>query len=112
MTRRFLRSLASGALLGLLSFGALAQDPPDASAASAETVAELIDLAESARRAASEQRVEWLETADLIEQARREADLGNLTQAAELAELARQQGILAAAQAQREAEAWQRRVVR
>jgi hypothetical protein len=108
--------LISGVLLGLLSFGTLAQDPAAASAAStpvsAETVAELIDRAQAAQRTASEQRAEWLETGGLIEQARREAELGNLIRAAELADLARQQGLLAAAQAQREAEAWQRRVVR
>ena len=48
----------------------------------------------------------------LIQQARKEAGLGNLARAAELAELARRQGELAVAQAEREAEAWARRVVR
>ncbi len=116
MTPRVLRLLAIGLLLGLLSPGALAQDPAAASAVgaavSAEAVTELIGRAEAAQRSATELRAEWLETGGLIEQAREEANLGNLVQAAELAELARRQSELAVAQAEREAEAWQRRVVR
>jgi hypothetical protein len=109
-------TLAIGALLGLQASGLQAQEPPAASAAgaavSAETVAALIDRAEAAQSAAAERRAEWLETGGLIEQARKEAGLGNLARAAELAELARRQGELAVAQAAREAEAWARRVVR
>jgi hypothetical protein len=112
MTPRVLRLLAIGLLPGLLSPGALAQEPAAAAAVSAETVTELIGRAEAAQRSATELRAEWLETGGLIEQAREEANLGNLVQAAKLAELARRQSELAVAQAEREAEAWQRRVVR
>jgi hypothetical protein len=58
------------------------------------------------------QGAEWLETGNLIESARREADQGNWEQAAALAERALRQGELAVAQARRESDAWQARVVR
>jgi hypothetical protein len=81
--------------------------PPDAAA-----VAALIERAEAARRRAAELGAEWLDTGAMIRQAREEAARGKLDQAAELAEVAQRQGELAAAQAEREAVAWQRRVVR
>jgi hypothetical protein len=79
---------------------------------SAEAVQELIRQAEAARSRAAGLRAEWLETSDLIDEAKKLAEGGDLPQAAERAERARQQGELAAAQAEREAAAWQRRVVR
>lgn len=116
MTARFLPTLIIGVLVSLLSPAAPAQDPAASSAGGApvstESVAELIGRAEAAQHIATELRAAWLETGGLIEQARKEAGLGNLVRAAELAKLARQQGELAVAQAEREAEAWQRRVVR
>lgn len=80
--------------------------------ASAESAAEAISRAETAADRAADQQAEWLETRGLIEQARKEAGLGNYEQAVALAEQARQQGELALAQAEREAEAWRQRVVR
>jgi hypothetical protein len=79
---------------------------------SAEAVAARIGEAEQARQKAAELGTEWLATHKLIQQAREEAGAGNLQKAMQLAELAQAQGELAAAQAAREAEAWQRRVVR
>jgi len=98
------------ALLFLLAVPppAMAQDAA-ATAASADGA---IRQAETARRAAAEAGAEWLETGKLIETARQAADDGDFEQAAALAEKARQQGELAVAQAQREAAAWQQRVVR
>ena len=104
-------ALLAGAACGASTVNAA---PPAESGApvSAETAAGLIEQAEAARRKAAELRAEWLETRDLIAQAQKEADLGHLLQAVELAERARRQSELAVAQAEREAEAWQRRVVR
>jgi len=79
---------------------------------SPKAVYEVIREAEAARRRAAEADAEWLNTANLIQQARQEADQGNWPQAAALAAQALQQGELAVAQAERESEAWQSRVVR
>lgn len=91
---------------------AIASSTVDFSALDGETVIEMIEQAETARSRAADLRAEWLETRDLIEQARRAAELGELEQAARLAGRARQQSDLAAEQALREAETWQQRVVR
>ena len=103
-------------LLGLALLSVAVRDAwaeePAAATPSAAAVATRIDEAEQARRQAAELGAEWLATRNLIAQAREEAGLGNLQQAMELAELARAQGELAAAQAATEAEAWQQRVVR
>ena len=108
--------LAALALLTLAVGGAGAGEmtPSDATTAplSAAVVATRIDEAEAARRQAAELGAEWFATGDLIAQAREQAGLGQLQQAMDLADLARAQGELAAAQAAREAEAWQQRVVR
>jgi hypothetical protein len=111
-----LAQLAALAVLTLAVGGAGAGEmtPSDATNAplSAAAVAACIDEAEAARRQASELGAEWLATRDLIAQAREQAELGKLQRAVELADLARAQGELASAQAAREAEAWQQRVVR
>ena len=105
------RLVLLGALLGsaLATNAALATEvaPLDAGA-----VAAMIEDAEAARQRAADLGAEWLDTHKLLAQARQEAEGGNLQTAAELATQARRQGELAAAQAEREAEAWQRRVVR
>jgi hypothetical protein len=85
---------------------------PAATPLSAEAVQELIFEAEAARKRAAELRAEWLETGNLIDEARKLAKNGDLRQAAQRAELALRQGELAVAQAERESAAWQRRVVR
>jgi len=99
-----------------LTTAAPAQQPPAGAEASlqisGESAAESIDRAEAARQLATERRTEWLDTRGLIEQAREEARLGNYRQAVALADEARRQGELAVEQAEREAEAWQQRVVR
>jgi hypothetical protein len=83
----------------------------NATAVDTETVQELIREAEAARSRAASLGAEWLETRKLIAEARQLAESGDLQQAAQRAEEARQQGELAAAQAERESTAWQRRVV-
>lgn len=102
----------------LVVFGSAAsqaQNPAVSSAAAspadADSVAELIDRAEASQRKAARLRAEWLATAGLIAQARQEAAQGHFDAAADLAELARQQGDLAAAQAERESDAWRARVI-
>jgi len=102
----------------LVVFGSAAsqaQNPAVPSAAAApvdpDSVAELIDRAEASQHKAAELRAEWLATAGLIKQARQEAALGHFDAAADLAELARLQGDLAAAQAERESDAWRARVI-
>ena len=55
---------------------------------------------------------EWLTTADLLEQARAEAAAGDEEAALALAERARFQANAALQQADREAEAWKRRVLK
>ena len=102
------RLLAALLLLLTLPPPATAQDAVDA----AESANGAIHRAETARRAAAGAGAEWLETGKLIEKARQAADDGDFEQAEALAEKARQQGELAVAQAQREAGAWQQRVVR
>ena len=64
------------------------------------------------RLEAAELGAEWLATHSLIEQARREAEMGNGQRAADLAEQALHQGRLAVEQAERESGAWRDRVVR
>ena len=106
-------------LVSLILFGALLGSPPAMTAAlatetaplDAAAVAALIEDAEAARRRAADLAAEWLNTHKLITQARQEAEVGNLQNAAELASQATREGELAAAQAEREAGAWQRRVV-
>jgi len=98
-------------LLVTASMSGLPAADSAATPVSKEAVMELIRAAESSRSQAAELRAEWLETGDLIDEARKLAERGDLQQAAERAERARQQGVLAIAQAERESAAWQRRVV-
>jgi hypothetical protein len=116
MKMRALCLLVAMALMAGQAPAASAQESPGeaeaAASVTAEAAADAISRAEAARRLAAEHRAEWLETAGLIEQARESAALGDYEKAMALAEEARQQGELAVAQAEREAEAWQRRVVR
>ena len=64
-------------------------------------MAACIEKAEEARRQAAQLGAEWLATLELIEQAREQAELGELQRAMDLAELARTQSELATAQAAR-----------
>lgn len=68
--------------------------------------------AERLREDAAEVGYEWLETAQLLEQAREAAADGNLDDASTLVEQARFQAVTAIKQAEREADAWRDRVVR
>lgn len=68
--------------------------------------------AERLRLEAAEARYEWLETAQLLEQARNEADADNLDEALALVDKARLQAETAIIQAKNEGDAWQSRVVR
>lgn len=86
-----------------------ASAPPDLSP---RAVSEVIREAEAARLRAAEAGAEWLDTENLVQRARVEADQGNWPQAAALAQQALQQGELAVAQAEYESEAWRNRVVR
>lgn len=115
MMPRHCALLLSVLLVAIPTRGAWAEESTLASRVdpvSAETVHELIREAETARSRAAELRAEWLDTARLIDAARKLAESGELQQAAERADLARQQGELAVAQAERESAAWQRRVIR
>ena len=86
--------------------------PPPGSHIGPDEAASTIEQAEAARREAAERGAEWLTTQSLIEQARREVELGDWQRAADLAEQALQQGKLAIEQAERESRAWRDRVVR
>ena len=68
--------------------------------------------AERLRLEAAGARYEWLETAQLLEQARTEADAGNLDEAFALVDKARLQAEAAIMQAENEGEAWRSRVLR
>ncbi|MCH5375106.1 MAG: hypothetical protein JJ992_14120 [Planctomycetes bacterium] len=70
------------------------------------------DEAEHLRQQAAERGYEWIGTADLLEQAEGLAAEGDTESALELVEEARFQSAAALAQAEREAGAWQRRVVK
>ena len=70
------------------------------------------DEAESLRAEAAESGYEWIGTGKLLEQAAAAADEGDTETALELAEQARFQAEAALQQAEREKEAWRRRVVR
>jgi hypothetical protein len=70
------------------------------------------DAADSLRARAAEQGYEWIGTQKLLEQAAVAADEGDTETALELAEQARFQAEAALQQAEREKEAWRRRVVR
>ena len=83
----------------------------NATAVDTEAVQELIREAEAARSRAAGLGAEWLETRNLIAEARQLIENGDLQKAAQRAEEARQQGELAAAQAERESADWRRRVV-
>jgi len=108
-------------LLALLLLCQLTSDPVSAETASgapaatpldAEAVALLINQAEAARQRAAELAAEWLETRKLIAEAREAVQRSDFPLAVQLATRARRQGELAVTQAEREATAWQRRVVR
>lgn len=71
-----------------------------------------IAAAERLRVEAAEAGYEWLETAELLEQARNAADGGNLDEALALVDKARFQAKAAIKQAENEGEAWRSRVVR
>jgi hypothetical protein len=68
--------------------------------------------AERLRAEAAEAGYEWLETAMLLEQARDAAAIGNLDDAIAFVEEAHFQAVAAIQQAEREADAWRKRVVR
>jgi len=68
--------------------------------------------AERMRVMAAEAGGEWIQTEGLIEQAKKEADLGDMERANSLLELAQFQAETAIKQAQHEANAWSSRVVR
>lgn len=68
--------------------------------------------AERLRLQAAERGYEWIGTANLLEQAVAEADAGDTDTALALADEARFQAEAALQQAEREKEAWRRRVVR
>ena len=70
------------------------------------------DEAESMRVQAAEQGYEWIGTHKLLDEAAAAADEGNTETALELAEQARFQAEAALQQAEREKDAWRRRVVR
>jgi hypothetical protein len=111
VTRRSAALLLAALLAAMSLPDLLAADPTSASPVTAAAVADLIEAAEAARSRAAELSAEWLETRALIEESRRLAASGELQQAAERADRARQQGELAAAQAERESTAWRRRVI-
>jgi len=67
--------------------------------------------AESSRMMAADNGAEWIQTEGLIEQAKKEADRGNMERANSLLELAQFQAETAIKQAQHEADAWSSRVV-
>jgi hypothetical protein len=70
------------------------------------------DEAESLRVQAAEQGYEWIGTKKLLDQAAAAAEEGDTGRALELTEQARLQATAALEQAEREEEAWRRRVVR
>ena len=70
------------------------------------------DEAESLRVQAAEQGYEWIGTKRLLDQAAAAAEEGDTETALELTEQARFQAQAALEQAEREGEAWRRRVVR
>ena len=70
------------------------------------------DAAERLRQSAAAFGYEWIGTADLLEQARASEASGDRETALALVEQARFQSIAALEQAEHEAEAWKKRVVR
>lgn len=101
-----------GLLISLpLVAGAFASEPV-ATVATAESAARAIADAEAARQKAAALGAEWLETRDLVEQAKRAEEQGKWADALGLATRARQQGELATEQAEREVRVWPDRVVR
>ena len=68
--------------------------------------------AEALRAEAAVAGAEWLETGELLEQARAEAAQGNTEYALELVARARFQAERAIQQSEREAQAWTERVIR
>lgn len=78
----------------------------------ASTFERRYDEAEQLRLQAAAKGYEWIGTADLLEQAAEEAEAGNTEAALALTEEARFQSEAALQQAEREADAWRRRVVK
>jgi hypothetical protein len=70
------------------------------------------DEAERLRQDVAARGYEWINTADILEQAQASEASGDLAAALVLVEQARFQATAALLQADREAEAWKRRVVR
>ena len=100
------RWILAGSLFCATSLSAAAMEASESDAVRA------IESAEHARQQAAAIGAEWLETGRLIDQARQAAEAEEWGQALELSGAAEQQARLAMEQAEREAEAWQRRVVR
>ena len=90
--------------MAVLSVGGCADEPSEFDSQFA--------AAERLRLEAAEARYEWLETAQLLEKARTDADAGNLDEAFALVDKARLQAEAAIMQAENEGEAWRSRVLR
>ena len=113
--KRGITFVALGLMLGIGMSGALRANGATQAGGvplTADSALAAIEQAEAARQAAADLGYEWLKTKALIKEARMAAAEEDWQRAVELATEARLQGELAAAQAAREAEAWQRRVVR
>ena len=91
--------------------GQTTADTAPAPETDSEFFAAQLAAAQSAQKAAASAGAEWLETGKLIDQAKRNAEQERWDTAIKLAMKAKQQGELAVAQAKRESDAWQRRVV-
>jgi hypothetical protein len=98
-----LRAITAAALFAL----AAAVD-----ASPAQDFAARFEEAERLRARAALAGYEWLETADLLQEARQRHEAGELQQASQLLQQGMRQAERALEQAEREAEAWRRRVVR
>lgn len=108
-----LASVTGGALL-LPLIMALGSMPSSlaAGAADRQDFPARLEEAEQLRGSAAARGFEWLRTAELLEEARLRHEAGDMQQAWQLLEQGHMQAEHALRQAEHEAEAWQRRVVR
>jgi hypothetical protein len=107
-----LRAIAAAALVALGTTAVVPPGPATAEDSDQQEFSVRLEEAEELRARAAAAGFEWRKTAELLREARQRQQAGDSQQAWQLLDQARTQAELALRQAEHEAEAWRKRVVR